>query len=110
MTLTGIGGSLGIGVTQPTKELDVVGAGNFSGNLGVGANLTVGGTIVGNIQGTLTGNVSGTLAGNANATVGVSTLNNLTISGVATVGSRVETDIIGIGTNSEEHVLSLIHI
>ena len=107
MTLTGIGGSLGIGVTQPTKELDVVGAGNFSGNLGVGANLTVGGTIVGNIQGTLTGNVSGTLAGNANATVGVSTLNNLTISGVATVGSRVETDIIGIGTNSEEHVLMI---
>jgi len=105
MTLTGIGGSLGIGVTQPTKELDIVGAGNFSGNLGVGANLTVGGTIVGNIQGTLTGNVSGTLAGNANATVGVSTLNNLTITGVATVGSRVETDIIGIGTNSEEHVL-----
>ena len=107
MTLTGIGGSLGIGVTQPTKELDIVGAGNFSGNLGVGANLTVGGTIVGNIQGTLTGNVSGTLAGNANATVGVSTLNNLTISGVATVGSRVETDIIGIGTNSEEHVLMI---
>ena len=99
--------TLGIGKTQPTKELDVEGAGNFSGNLGVGANLTVGGTIVGNIQGTLTGNVSGTLAGNANATVGVSTLNNLTISGVATVGSRVETDIIGIGTNSEEHVLMI---
>ena len=33
MTLTGIGGSLGIGKTQPTKELDVEGAGNFSGNL-----------------------------------------------------------------------------
>ena len=107
MTLTGIGGSLGIGVTQPTKELDIVGAGNFSGNLTVGNNLTVGGLLVGNVQGTLTGNVSGTLAGNANATVGVSTLNNLTISGVATVGSRVETDIIGIGTNSEEHVLMI---
>ena len=107
MTLTGIGGSLGIGITQPTKELDIVGAGNFSGNLTVGNNLTVGGLLVGNVQGTLTGNVSGTLAGNANATVGVSTLNNLTISGVATVGSRVETDIIGIGTNSEEHVLMI---
>ena len=49
MTLTGIGGSLGIGKTQPTKELDVEGAGNFSGNLGVGANLTVGGTLIGNV-------------------------------------------------------------
>ena len=43
MTLTGIGGSLGIGNTQPTKELDVTGAGNFTGNLTVGNNLTVGG-------------------------------------------------------------------
>tara|TARA_B100000900_G_scaffold237326_1_gene201517 strand:+ start:1475 stop:3667 length:2193 start_codon:yes stop_codon:yes gene_type:complete len=107
MTLTGIGGSLGIGITQPTKELDVVGAGNFSGNLSVGNNLSVGGLLIGNVQGTLTGNVSGTLAGNANATVGVSTLNNLTISGVATVGSRIETDIIGIGTDSEEFVLNI---
>ena len=29
MTLTGIGGSLGIGKTQPTTELDVEGAGAF---------------------------------------------------------------------------------
>ena len=49
MTLTGIGGSLGIGKTQPTKELDVEGAGNFSGNLNVGNNLTVGGLLVGNV-------------------------------------------------------------
>ena len=61
MTLTGIGGSLGIGNTQPTKELDVTGAGNFSGNLTVGNNLTVNGLLLGNVQGTLTGNVSGTL-------------------------------------------------
>ena len=41
MTLTGIGGSLGIGKTQPSTELDVEGAGAFSGNLSVGNNLTV---------------------------------------------------------------------
>ena len=29
MTLTGIGGSLGIGKTQPAKELDVEGAGTL---------------------------------------------------------------------------------
>ena len=100
MTLTGIGGSLGIGVTQPTKELDVVGAGNFSGNVSVGNNLTVGGALIGNVQGTLTGNVSGTLQGNSNATVGISTLNNLTISGIVTAAQASVTSI-GIGTVPE---------
>jgi len=104
MTLTGIGGSLGIGNTQPTKELDVTGAGNFSGNLTVGNNLTVNGLLFGNIQGTLTGNVSGTLAGNANATVGISTLNNLTVAGVVTTTELFANDRIGVGTDSEEHV------
>ena len=107
MTLTGIGGSLGIGITQPTKELDVVGAGNFSGNVTVGNNLTVSGLLLGNVQGTLTGNVSGTLAGNANATVGVSTLNNLTISGVTTTTNMFVSNKIGIGTDSIEHVVMI---
>ena len=96
MTLTGIGGSLGIGKTQPTKELDVEGAGNFSGNLGVGANLTVGGTLIGNVQGQLTGNVSGTLAGNTNATVGVSTLNNITVAGVLTATTGIQATALGV--------------
>jgi hypothetical protein len=100
MTLTGIGGSLGIGNTQPTKELDVTGAGNFTGNLTVGNNLTVGGALIGNVQGTLTGNVSGTLQGNSNTTVGISTLNNLTIAGVVTA-SQASITSIGIGTDPE---------
>ena len=101
MTLTGIGGSLGIGVTQPSTNLQVEGGGSFSGNVSVGNNLTVGGALLGNVQGTLTGNVAGTLDGNSNTTVGISTLNNLTVSGVATVGGRIFTDIIGIGTDEE---------
>jgi len=100
MTLTGIGGSLGIGNTQPTKELDVTGAGNFSGDVTVGNNLTVGGALLGNVQGTLTGNVSGTLQGNSNTTVGISTLNNLTIAGIVTA-SQANITSIGIGTNPE---------
>ncbi len=100
MTLTGIGGSLGIGNTQPTKELDVTGGGTFSGDVTVGNNLTVGGALLGNVQGTLTGNVSGTLQGNSNTTVGISTLNNLTIAGIVTAAQANITSI-GIGTNPD---------
>ena len=96
MTLTGIGGSLGIGKTQPTTELDVEGAGNFTGNLGVGANLNVGGTVIGNVQGTLIGNVQGTLAGNTNATSGISTLNNITVAGVLTATTGVQATSLGV--------------
>ena len=53
MTLTGIGGSLGIGNTQPTRALDVTG-GNFTGDVNVGNNLIVNGALLGNVQGTLT--------------------------------------------------------
>ena len=98
MTLTGVGGSLGIGNTQPTKALDVTGAGNFSGDVNVGNNLIVNGLLLGNVQGTLTGNVSGTLAGNTNTTVGISTLNNLSVAGVATFSTGVESAAVGIGT------------
>ena len=107
MTLTGIGGSLGIGITQPTKALDVVGAGNFTGDVNVGNNLIVNGLLLGNVQGSLTGNVSGTLAGNANATVGISTLNNLNIAGVVTVSNAVETALIGIGTTARSHPVQI---
>ena len=100
MTLTGIGGSLGIGNTQPTKELDVTGGGTFSGDVTVGNNLTVGGALLGNVKGTLTGNVSGTLQGNSNTTVGISTLNNLTIAGIVTAAQANITSI-GIGTNPD---------
>jgi len=100
MTLTGVGGSLGIGNTQPTKALDVTGAGNFTGDVNVGNNLIVNGLLLGNVQGSLTGNVSGTLAGNTNTTVGISTLNNLSVAGVATFTTAVETAAIGIGTTS----------
>ena len=96
MTLTGIGGSLGIGKTQPSTELDVEGAGTFSGNLSVGNNLTVAGTLIGNVQGQLTGNVQGTLAGNTNATVGVSTLNNITVAGVLTATTGIQATALGV--------------
>ena len=64
--------------------------------------MTVGGALLGNVQGTLTGNVSGTLQGNSNTTVGISTLNNLTIAGIVTA-SQASITSIGIGTNPEDN-------
>ena len=101
MTLTNTG-RLGIGNTQPTKEIDVTGGGNFSGDLTVGNNLTVSGTVIGNLQGQLTGNVTGTLAGNSNATVGISTLNNLSIAGVATISTRLDANVLEIGATGSQ--------
>ena len=62
MTLTGIGYSLGIGITlAPSTNLHVIGAATVSGDVNVGNNLVVAGALLGNVEGTLTGNVQGTL-------------------------------------------------
>ena len=98
MTLTGIGGSLGIGITTPSTNLHVIGAATVSGDVNVGNNLVVSGALLGNVEGTLTGNVQGTLAGNSNTTVGISTLNNLSVAGVATFTTGIESEAVGIGT------------
>ena len=105
MTLTNTG-RLGIGITAPTDELHVIGGATVSGNIAVGNNLTVTGTVIGNVQGQLTGNVAGTLAGNTNTTVGISTLNNLSISGIATA-ARLRANKFAIGENPNLDLVSI---
>ena len=65
MTLTGIGGSLGIGITTPATPLHVLGAATISGNVVLGGNLDVTGNaalnVVGRVTGDLVGNVLLTL-------------------------------------------------
>ena len=97
MTLTNTG-RLGIGVTQPTDEIDVAGGATVSGALSVGGNINLTGTMIGNVQGNVIGNVIGVLAGNTNATVGISTLNNLSVAGVTT-SARLRTNNFAIGEN-----------
>ena len=97
MTLTNAG-RLGIGVTQPTDEIDVAGGVTVSGALSVGGNINLTGTMIGNVQGNVIGNVIGVLAGNTNATVGISTLNNLSVAGVMT-SSQIRTNNFAIGEN-----------
>ena len=101
MTLTGIGGSLGIGVTNPTVSLEVdgkikvTGLSTFSNKLFVGNNLSVKENL--DVIGTITGNLSGTVNGNVNATSGISTFNNVS-TGVATV-TTLKASKIGIKTS-----------
>ena len=85
MTLTGIGGSLGLGTTLPSTTLDVIGDGSFSADLQVGNNLTIVGQLTANsVNSTFTGNLTGNVDGNINAT-GVSTFNNLNVTGIGTI-------------------------
>tara|TARA_Y100000114_G_scaffold55338_1_gene50575 strand:- start:187 stop:2544 length:2358 start_codon:yes stop_codon:yes gene_type:complete len=63
MTLTGIGGSLGIGVTEPVLPLHVGGGATITGNTLIGNDLTVYGDISGNISALgngLTNNINNT--------------------------------------------------
>ena len=105
MTLTNTG-RLGIGLTEPTDELHVDGGATINGGLGVGGNINVTGALIGNVQGQLTGNVQGVLSGNANATVGISTLNNLTVAGIATI-INVRSSRISIGENPTSSLLNV---
>ena len=92
MTLTGIGGSLGIGVTDPTVQLET------SLDVKIGQNLTVTDDLTvtsGNLilqAGSFSGAVTGPLLGDVNSS-GISTFTNLTsnstvLSGVSTI-SRI---------------------
>jgi len=73
MTLTGIGGSLGIGITNPSTSLHVIGQATVSGNVVLGGDLDV----TGNAALNVIGQVTGDLTGNVNATTGVSTFKRL---------------------------------
>ena len=73
MTLTGVGGSLGIGITTPSTTLHVIGQATVSGNVVLGGDLDV----TGNAALNVIGQVTGDLTGNVNATSGVSTFKRL---------------------------------
>ena len=72
MTLTGIGGSLGIGLTDPTERLEVTGNAKISGSLSASSFI---------------GDLNGTLIGNTNTSTGISTFKDLKVTGTTTIGS-----------------------
>jgi len=98
MTLTGIGGSLGVGTTQPIAPLHVSGISTFTGNSFFRNNVNVGNTlsVFGNISlsgetSKLIGRVEGHLTGSVLSEVGVSTF-----AGLQTT-NRSLTNFAGVG-------------
>lgn len=82
-------GKLGLGITNPTTNLHVVGTSTVTGNAFFGGNVTVNGTLSATSLSLPT--LTGTLLGNVYSTSGVSTFANVLVSS----GSS-----LGIGTNS----------
>ena len=90
MTLTGIGGSLGIGVTTPSAALEVVGGATIAGSVNMGGNVSNNNlNLTGALTGDLTGNVVGIVTGNL--------FGNVISSGISTLPD-ILADNIGIGT------------
>ena len=95
MTLTGIGGSLGIGITTPATPLHVLGAATISGNVVLGGDLDVTGNAALNVIGQVTGN----LTGNVFANSGVSTFKRLDLdTSVYYEFGQLSAAAVGIGT------------
>ena len=95
MTLTGIGGSLGIGITNPDSPLHVIGQAKISGNVLLGGDLDV----TGNAALNVVGRVTGDLVGNVFANSGVSTFKRLDLDTTSYYEfGELSATAVGIGT------------
>ena len=102
MTLTGIGGSLGIGLTIPQAQLHVQGDQILSGDFTAGGNLNV----TGNLNSNVNGNVTGNLNGNVFAATGVSTFHKLDLNTTQFFEfGQLQAAAIGIGTTMDNSSL-----
>jgi len=124
MTLTGVGGSLGIGVTQPEQTLHVGGGATVDGTLLVSNNLTVNNTISATtLSGNYIGvavtatNFVGNLSGNVNVNTGISTFRRLELPttsgkvGIAeTAPGENESEVVRINTYSGSGPLNRVMI
>jgi hypothetical protein len=100
MTLT-YDGNLGIGITNPTNTLDIIGTLKVTNNSTFDGNVTLtnGDLNISNgiITGNLTGNVTGILFGNVYTLTGISTFNDIT-------STTINSSQVLIGTDSSNYL------
>ena len=97
MTLTGIGGSLGIGITTPDSPLHVAGNAKFGSDVSILNNLTVANNLT-VTSGSINADVVGNLEGSVNAT-GVSTFSGgIEFSGDTTINATAKIDKLAVNS------------
>ena len=105
--------NVGIGTTNPTSELFVIGNSNISGIVTIGAGntgISINGTtgIITSISGLTTVTFVGNLTGTASNVIGgIASVSSLSVSGITTVGVLTATKI-GIGTTNPTSELFVI--
>lgn len=112
MTLT-YGGKLGVGRTNPTETLEVVGTSTITSNLYVGGNSEILGTLsIGSgANKAVLGGAGGILANvNLNNTTGITTLSQLNILGTTRIGLGTNNPTVGLDGRSETALFNRIGV
>jgi len=94
-------GKLGLGVTNPSDTLHVVGTSTVTGNSRVGGNLVVDGNI--EVSGSISGTVSlpSVFTGNVYSNTGFSTFSNVIVSSGSSLGIGTDTPIAGLDARDQ---------
>jgi hypothetical protein len=113
MTLT-YTGKLGIGITNPSTSIHAIGDGIISGSVTIGDSLTVTNSITagqGSNQITLgSGTVNIFSNTNLNTTTGITTLNQLNVTGISSVGIGTEKPSVGLDARNQTALFSSIGV
>lgn len=101
-------GKLGIGITNPSTNLHVVGTSTVTGNATFASNVTINGTLT---AGSFSvGAISGNLNGNVNATSGFSTFSNVIVSSGSSLGIGTETPTTGLDARNQTGLFGSIGV
>jgi len=103
MTLTN-DGNLGIGITQPEYSLHVSGISTFIGAVYTLGNITVGNDLIvnGSLNSNVTGDLTGDVTGNVNSTAGLSTFYNIQSNSGVGIGTIVVNLPLALNANDED--------